>query len=112
MEAYENAPEGEGKVLYNLYGGNLSKNVRAAVVRSGVEVYAKPLHTLRKSCITDWAGSYPMHVVKEWAGHADIATTLRYSHLSPQHKSEAVERLVEQQAGNVVEFPSAKTKKR
>ncbi len=40
--------------------------------------YHKPLHTLRKSCITDWAGQYPMHVVKEWAGHANIATTQQF----------------------------------
>lgn len=46
--------------------------------RSGVEVYSKPLHTLRKSCLTDWAGKFPIHCVQEWAGHASITTTQTY----------------------------------
>jgi integrase len=42
---------------------------------------AKPhgtLHDLRKSWCTFMAGIVPMHVLKEWAGHTDIATTARY----------------------------------
>jgi len=31
--------------------------------------------------------------VKELAGHASIATTMRYAHLSPDHKARAVELL-------------------
>jgi len=46
--------------------------------RAGVAKYAKPVHCLRKSCITDWATHFPAHVVKEWAGHADIRTTLKF----------------------------------
>ena len=46
--------------------------------RAGVTPYAKPFHALRKSCITDWANEFPAHVVKEWAGHADLRTTLKY----------------------------------
>jgi hypothetical protein len=40
--------------------------------------YPKPLHTLRKSCITDWASRHPGHVVKQWAGHSDMDTTEQY----------------------------------
>jgi integrase len=50
----------------------------AAPPPAGVVRYAKPLHTLRKSCITDWAGHPPAHVVREWAGHSDKNTTDRY----------------------------------
>lgn len=77
-EAHGNAPVGARRVLYDIYEGNLTRDLKAIVKRSGVEVYLKPLHTLRKSCITDWAGKHPLHVVKEWAGHADIATTAKY----------------------------------
>ena len=33
---------------------------------------------LRRSCITNWARSLPMYVVRELAGHSDIRTTQRY----------------------------------
>jgi len=49
-----------------------------------VKPYGKPLHTLRKSCITDWARRHPPHVVQVWAGHRSLQTTLKYyTRLSP-----------------------------
>lgn len=36
------------------------------------------IHTLRKSCISNWANELPMHVTKELAGHSNIATTQKY----------------------------------
>lgn len=42
---------------------------------------AKPhgtVHDLRKSWCTFMAGKVPMHVLREWAGHTDIATTAKY----------------------------------
>jgi integrase len=35
-----------------------------------------------------------LNTVRELLGHADITTTLRYAHLAPEHKAQAVERLV------------------
>ena len=40
--------------------------------------YRDPLHTLRKSCINDWARRHPPQVVMDWAGHRSIKTTLTY----------------------------------
>ena len=40
--------------------------------------YAKPIHTLRKNALTDWARTLPMHVVASYAGHANITTTSQY----------------------------------
>lgn len=52
--------------------------------RAGVEPYGKPLHTLRKSRITEWARQHPVHVVQVWAGHANVSTTLQfYSRTTP-----------------------------
>ena len=49
-----------------------------------IEPYGKPLHTLRKSCISDWARRHPPHVVQVWAGHRSLQTTLNYyTRISP-----------------------------
>ena len=57
---------------------NISRDFKVICRRADVPTYSKPLHTLRKSCLTDWAGRYPQHVVTEWAGHADPKTTNEY----------------------------------
>ena len=31
--------------------------------------------------------------VQKWMGHRDLATTLRYAHVSPDHEKTAVQRL-------------------
>jgi len=36
------------------------------------------LHTLRKSCIQNWANELPINVTKELAGHSSITTTQKY----------------------------------
>jgi site-specific recombinase XerD len=57
---------------------NLWRDAKLLCKRAGVTPYAKPFHALRKSCITDWASKFPAHVVKEWAGHGDLRTTLKF----------------------------------
>ena len=38
--------------------------------------------------------SVDLNTVRELLGHRDIAMTLRYAHLAPEHKAAAVERLM------------------
>lgn len=62
-----------------VYVDNLGRDFAVLFRRAKVTPYRDPLHTLRKSCIDDWAKSgYPASVVKDWAGHADIKTTLLF----------------------------------
>ncbi len=77
LAAYGDAPEGSEHVIPS--GSIIIKNTwrdfGVLCKRAGIPRYRKPLHSLRKSCITDWAGLFPTHVVMQWAGHADIRTT-------------------------------------
>lgn len=45
---------------------------------AGLEPWSKPFHTLRKSCIDDWARIAPPNVVMEWATHTSLATTMKF----------------------------------
>lgn len=78
LAAYAAAPEGQDKVITDVYEGNLRRDFLAILKRAKLDTFDKPIHSLRKSCITDWAGRFPMHVTKEYSGHASIATTDTY----------------------------------
>ncbi len=78
LTAFEAAPEGTVRVCPAVCIDNIDRDIKATIVRAGLKPWTKPLHTLRKSCITDWASRYPIHAVKEWAGHANVTTTEQY----------------------------------
>lgn len=77
LVAYENATAGQKKVCTPSVL-NLNQNVLRAIARAGLPRYAKPLHTLRKCCLSDWASNNPLHAVKDWAGHSSIETTEKH----------------------------------
>lgn len=59
---------------------NTNRGLRLHVKRAGVELEAPlSIHTLRKSCIQNWANnnSNPK-VTQRLAGHADLKTTMKY----------------------------------
>lgn len=78
LEAYDRAKPRQKRIIEGIAVVNLWRDFNVVRRRAGVDKYSKPFHTLRKSCITDWAASYPAHVVKAWAGHSSLETTDRY----------------------------------
>ena len=80
LQAFERAEKGAVNVIPagSVKVKNISRDFTVLCRREGLTRYAKPLHTLRKSCITDWASRFPMHAVKEWAGHSSTETTNQY----------------------------------
>ena len=73
-------PDGAERVIQPdaIVRQNIWRDFGALARRAKVKAYSKPLHSLRKSCITDWAENHPIHVVQQWAGHASIETTRKY----------------------------------
>lgn len=55
---------------------NLNRRLATLRKRAGVAKFT--YHDLRRSCITNWAGALPVHVVQRLAGHSDIKTTQRH----------------------------------
>lgn len=62
----------EGQDVLN----NVNKNFQRRASTAGVANVS--VHDLRRSCLTNWVRALPIHVVRELAGHADIATIQRY----------------------------------
>jgi integrase len=86
------APQLEGRVFPADDGGRL-KEVRNAW--EGVLKIAKMSrfrwHDLRHDFASQLVmKGVPLNTVRELCGHADMNTTLRYAHLAPDHKSDAV----------------------
>ena len=80
IDAFESSPPGQEMVIQpgRINAKNVSRDFGMLCRRTGVKRWAKPLHTLRKTCITRWAREHPQHVVQAWAGHADSQTTSQY----------------------------------
>jgi integrase len=59
---------------------NLSRYLDAARRRVGLKPYGKPLHSLRKSCVSDWlALGCPVSDVALWAGHSPEVLMKHYA---------------------------------
>jgi integrase len=79
LAAFQEAAEGQKKLVPGTINArNIDRDFKVLCRRSGVVPWKKPMHTLRKTCLTRWAKEHPQHVVKEWAGHGDERTTSQY----------------------------------
>ena len=66
------------------------------IIRRRAGVPKCKFHDLRKSYCTNLAGSVPLHVVQELAGHSDIRTTQKHYLQVRQEHIEAARRAVEE----------------
>jgi hypothetical protein len=55
---------------------NVLRKFKTLCKRAGVGKFT--IHDLRRSCITNWAKTQPIHVTQQYAGHSDINTTNEY----------------------------------
>ena len=62
----------EGQDLLN----NLLKRFKTICRKAGIGSYT--LHDMRRTCLTNWAGHLPIHVVQQLAGHSNMRTTQKY----------------------------------
>jgi len=58
--------------------GNISRRLHQIIKDAGVEDYAKPLHTLRKCCESDWVRIVNWPTVCQWMGHSASVSQKHY----------------------------------
>jgi integrase len=91
------AADGTGYVFTGREPGEPLDDVKKAwlPVVKAAKLTAFRFHDLRHTFASKLVmAGVDLNTVRELLGHADIKMTLRYSHLSPEHKAAAVERLV------------------
>ncbi len=62
----------------------LTAAAHAIVAAAGVQAYAKPLHTLRKSLETDWIDQYGVADTCEWLGNSPAVALSHYKRATPE----------------------------
>lgn len=96
VRSHQIVKHGEEKYVFiSRLGRHISRNfvfmfLQDAVRKSGIEKHVSP-HSLRHSFATELVnGGADLRAVQEMLGHAKIATTEIYTHLSPQYLRETI----------------------
>jgi integrase len=63
---------------------NLAHAADAIVERAGLPEYAKPFHTLRKCCESEWMAQFPVLDVASWLGHSPTVAAKHYVRTTPE----------------------------
>lgn len=94
---HEQCPHKEGPVFINEETGKAFTTVKTAweTLRDEAKLKNFRWHDFRHHFASKLVmASVDLNTVRELLGHSSIKTTLRYAHLAPKHKADAVERLV------------------
>ena len=96
------AADGQVYVFVNSKGSAAGQRVKRqnitrdyGIIRRRAGVPACTFHDLRKSYCTNLAGSVPLHVIRELAGHSDIRTTQKHYLQVRQEHVDAARRALE-----------------
>lgn len=76
-QAFTAADDGAERVC-DLSTNNQIRDAWAIIRRAGIEVYAKPYHTLRKNLESEWLAEFPLLAVCEWLGHSPAVAAAHY----------------------------------
>jgi integrase len=95
LAAWRAQTEGENFIFCNPNGNQLTHCKRSwATVLKLAKIKNFRWHDLRHHFASKLVmASVDLNTVRELLGHSDIEMTLRYAHLAPEHKAEAVARL-------------------
>ncbi len=88
----EQTQQSDGYVFSSDDGGRLSNvNKSWNSLRQKAELADFRWHDMRHHFASTLVmKGVPLNTVRELCGHSDLSTTLRYAHLAPDHKAEAV----------------------
>lgn len=96
VRSHQNVKHGEEKYVFiSRLGRHLSRNfvfmfLQDAVKKAGIQKHVSP-HSLRHSFATELVnGGADLRAVQEMLGHAKIATTEIYTHLTPQYLRDTI----------------------
>ena len=77
QDAFDAAEPGDKRIV-TLSRNNMHRTFDAIVARAGLQPFNRPYQVLRQSCETEWAGTFPGHVVAAWLGHSEAVSRKHY----------------------------------
>ena len=80
----EGAKDGSLGPTDDVQEGDLHRDATAIIARAGIQAYAKPFHTLRKCCESEWMETYPVPDVCRWLGNSFMVAMKHYVRATPE----------------------------
>lgn len=96
--SFDEAEEGETRLITFGGGGAHRRKMRAIMDRAGVEPWDDTWQTLRRSCEIEWAQRFPQYAVSKWIGHSIAVSGRHYANAIPD---ELFERAAGEQAAQI-----------